>query len=70
MGYQFVGPSRIGRLTPAEIAVLQFGWVVKQEQQEREAEGTRRGRKYSQPNRTTSEALSEWNERTRSAEHN
>lgn len=70
LGYQFVGPTRIGDLTPDELAVLQFGWVVRQEQQQQEAEGSRRTRKYSRPNRTTSEALSDWNDRVQSPEHN
>lgn len=59
-GYRYHGDAPIAGLTPAEIQMLQLGWMVRQEQQEQQQESARRGRKYSRPRRTTSEAMREF----------
>lgn len=47
-------------LTPAEVDVLNLGYLVRKGQREQQAENAKRGRKYTQPRRTTQEAMAEF----------
>lgn len=50
-------------LTPAEVDILNLGYLVRQEQQEQATENAKRGRKYTDPARSTQEAMSEFSEK-------
>jgi len=46
-GYQFVGPARIGKLTPHELTVLQCGFMVREQAKEDEIDDARVGHGHS-----------------------
>lgn len=54
---------RMPGLTPAEIDVLNLGYLVRQEQKEQASENAKRGRKYTEPAQTTTEAVNTFTER-------
>lgn len=60
VGYDFYD---MPGLTPAEIDVLNLGFMVRQEQKNQQAENAKRGRKYTEPAQTTTEAMNTFTER-------
>lgn len=61
--YTYNGDAPITGLTQFEYDKAQLGYLVRQEQQEQQAENARRGRKYSEPRRSTDEAMREFSDR-------
>lgn len=62
-GYTFNGDAPIAGLTQTELNVLRLGHAVRREQAEEQQESAKRGRKHTQPRRTTREALREFENR-------
>lgn len=62
-GYTFNGSAPMAGLTQLELNTLRLGHAIRQEKAEQRAENEKRGRKHTEPRRSTREALREFENR-------
>lgn len=62
-GYTYHGDAPLTGLTNLEYDTLLLGHLVQQEQKNQKAESAKRGRKYTEPAQTTTEAMNTFQER-------
>lgn len=65
-GYSYLGPDRYGKLTPAELAMLQLGFIVRREQEQEAHDGPGgpgSRRKHSEPKQSLDEKMAEYEQK-------
>lgn len=68
MGYSFMGDRPMTGLTRREELLLQLGFLVEQEQKEKQRNQTSGRRRYSKPRKTRKEAMDDYKKKVEAAD--